>query len=79
VRSKFQTKRRLEDAKKGIFVEVPFDNTTVKFFWKDERVLEVVDIVRTTDDEQRKLIEDLQREEQRLAAASERERAQLQE
>ena len=60
VRSKFQTKRRQEDAKKGILVEVPFDNTIVKFFWKDERVLLVTEIVRTTDET---LVEFLQREE----------------
>jgi hypothetical protein len=34
----------MEDARKGIYVEVPFDETIVKFLWKDERVLEIVDM-----------------------------------
>ena len=44
VRSKFQTKRRIEDCRKGVLVEVPFDATTVSFMWKEERVLEIVHI-----------------------------------
>ncbi len=45
VRSKFQTKRRMKDASMEIPVEVPFDNTIVKYLWKEERVFEVTDIV----------------------------------
>lgn len=45
VRSKFQTKRRMKDATMEIPVEVPFDNTIVKYLWKEERVFEVTDIV----------------------------------
>ena len=44
VRSKFQTKRRQEDCKKGVAVEVPFDNAMVHFLWRDDRVLEVVEV-----------------------------------
>ena len=44
VRSKFQTKRRIEDCQRGVVVEVPFDVTTVSFLWRQERVLEVTDI-----------------------------------
>jgi hypothetical protein len=44
VRSKFQTKRRIEDCHRGVVVEVPFDVTTVSFLWRQERVLEVTDI-----------------------------------
>ena len=44
VRSKFQTKRRLEDCKRGVLVEVPFDCTMVKFMWREERVLEVMEV-----------------------------------
>jgi hypothetical protein len=44
VRSKFQTKRRIEDCNRGVVVEVPFDVTTVSFLWRQERVLEVTDI-----------------------------------
>ena len=44
VRSKFQTKRRQEDCRRGVPVEVPFDDALVKFLWKDERVLEVFSI-----------------------------------
>ena len=45
VRSKFQTKRRIEDCKRGVLVEVPFDATIVKFLWREERMLEVMEIV----------------------------------
>jgi hypothetical protein len=44
VRSKFQTKRRIEDCKRGVLVDVPFDTTTVSFLWKEERVLEIIKI-----------------------------------
>ena len=45
VRSKFQTKRRIEDCRRGVLVEVPFDCTIVKFLWREERVLEVMEVV----------------------------------
>jgi tRNA (Thr-GGU) A37 N-methylase len=45
VRSKFQTKKRIDDSSKGIVVEVPFDEAMVLFFWKKETVIEVEDIV----------------------------------
>jgi hypothetical protein len=35
----------IQDCARGILVEVPLDQTMVKFLWKEERVLEVVDIV----------------------------------
>jgi hypothetical protein len=44
VRSKFQTKRRKADAVRGLQVEVPFDNAFVKFYWLDDRVLEIVSV-----------------------------------
>jgi hypothetical protein len=44
VRSKFQTKRRIEDCRRGVLVDVPFDTTTVSFLWKEERVLEITKI-----------------------------------
>jgi hypothetical protein len=44
VRSKFQTKRRIEDCKRGVMVDVPFDATTVSFLWKEDRVLEIIKI-----------------------------------
>lgn len=47
VRSKFQTKRRIQDNSSGIAVEVPFDDATVSFMWKAERELEIVDVVLT--------------------------------
>jgi hypothetical protein len=49
VRSKFQTKRRMEDAKRGNVVEVPFDETIVKFLWKEDRLLEVLDVVHNSE------------------------------
>ena len=45
VRSKFQTKRRIEDAAKGQVVEVPFDEAVVRFFWIESRTLEIQDVV----------------------------------
>ena len=45
VRSSFQTKRRQEDAQKGIHVQVPFDETIVKYFWLEDRKMEVQEIV----------------------------------
>jgi len=47
VRSKFQTQRRISDADAAIPVEVPFDDATVFFFWRDERELEIVDVLLT--------------------------------
>ena len=44
VRSKFQTKRRIKDANSNITVEVPFDNTIVSYYWRDDRVLEISNI-----------------------------------
>lgn len=44
VRSKFQTKRRIEDATSNIPVDVPFDNTIVRYLWLEERVMEVVNV-----------------------------------
>ena len=43
VRSKFQTKRRMQDAAQNIPVDVPFDNAIVRYLWKEERVMEVVE------------------------------------
>jgi|MDTB01.3.fsa_nt_gb tRNA (Thr-GGU) A37 N-methylase len=48
VRSKFQTKRRIQDATLNIPVDVPFDNAVVRYLWKEERVMEVVDVTRST-------------------------------
>lgn len=45
VRSKFQTKRRMEDASSNIPVDVPFDNTIVRYLWLEERHMEVTDVV----------------------------------
>lgn len=45
VRSKFQTKRRMEDASANIPVDVPFDNTIVRYLWLEERHMEVCDVV----------------------------------
>ena len=44
VRSKFQTERRMRDAARGIFVEVPFDNATVKYLWLGERELKIAEV-----------------------------------
>lgn len=49
VRSKFQTKKRIQDAQKGQFVEVPFDEATVRYLWTDLRSMDVVSIVLTKD------------------------------
>ena len=48
VRSKFQTKRRIQDATANIPVDVPFDNAIVRYLWKEERVMEVVDVTRSS-------------------------------
>ena len=45
VRSKFQTKKRINDSDNGILVEIPFDETIVKFLWKSERIMEVIEVV----------------------------------
>lgn len=47
VRSKFQTQRRIKDASHDIPVDVPFDDATVYFLWKDVRTFEVVDVILT--------------------------------
>ena len=44
VRSKFQTKRRMQDSNNNITVEVPFDNTIVSYYWRDDRILEISNI-----------------------------------
>jgi hypothetical protein len=44
VRSKFQTSRRMSDASQGEVVEVPFDETVVRYYWRSERVFEVVEV-----------------------------------
>lgn len=44
VRSKFQTKRRMKDANNNVTVAVPFDNTIVSYYWRDDRVLEISNI-----------------------------------
>lgn len=49
VRSKFQTKRRILDASNNVTVDVPFDSTIVRYLWKEERLLEVVDVMLKTD------------------------------
>ena len=48
VRSKFQTKRRMEDATVNIPVDVPFDNAIVRYLWKEERIFEVIDVTRSS-------------------------------
>jgi len=35
----------MEDASKGLCVEIPFDETMVRFLWKKERELEIVEVV----------------------------------
>lgn len=49
VRSKFQTKRRIEDASRGLVVEVPFDEAIVRFFWKESRSLEISEILHKSE------------------------------
>eukprot|EP00606_Chrysophyceae_sp_TOSAG23-5_P001063 GSChrysophyteH2.ASY1.ANO1.916.1 assembled CDS len=51
VRSKFQTKKGMADASKDVPVpvDVPFDETTVYYLWKDLRSFEVVDVKLTRD------------------------------
>lgn len=49
VRSKFQTKRRIEDSAKGITAEIPFDETIVRFFWKSERLIEICEVLLAKD------------------------------
>lgn len=44
VRSKFQTSRRMTDATQGEVVEVPFDEALVRYYWRGERVFEVVGV-----------------------------------
>ncbi len=44
VRSKFQTKRRMKDAEHGTPVDVPFDETIVKYLWTDVRTLEIISV-----------------------------------
>lgn len=44
MRSKFQTSRRMSNATQGEPVEVPFDETIVKYYWVEERVFDVVEI-----------------------------------
>jgi hypothetical protein len=45
VRSKFQTKKRIQDCNYGQEVEVPFDNLLVRFLWKDERLFEITQVL----------------------------------
>jgi len=45
VRSEFQTKRRMKDASQGVSVEVPFDQTLVRYFWQEERTMLITEIV----------------------------------
>lgn len=49
VRSKFQTKRRMQDAQGGAAVPVPFDEALVKFLWKEERSLEICEVLLAKD------------------------------
>ena len=44
MRSKFQTSRRMTDATQGEVVEVPFDEALVRYYWRGERVFEVVGV-----------------------------------
>ena len=48
VRSKFQTRRRIEDASRGLLVEVPFDEAIVRFYWKESRILEIAEILHSS-------------------------------
>jgi len=52
VRSKFQTKKRVSDADKGVSCEVLFDETLVEYLWVSERAMEVQQISLTTSPEQ---------------------------
>jgi hypothetical protein len=49
VRSIFQTKRRMEDANNGLVVEVLFDEAIARFLWKEEREMEVKEVVLAKD------------------------------
>ena len=49
VRSKFQTKRRITDAVNGIYVDVPFDETIVQYFWIEDRVMEIGNILSLSE------------------------------
>lgn len=44
MRSKFQTERRMGDAAQGEPVEVPFDETIVRYLWRGERDFLVVSV-----------------------------------
>lgn len=57
VRSKFQTAKQMEFTAKGLPVNVLFDETIVKYFWRSEREFEVVDIVLVSED--RELVKEL--------------------
>ena len=45
VRSKFQTRKRQQDSARGQECEVPFDNLLVRFLWKEERLLEITQVL----------------------------------
>lgn len=49
VRSKFQTKRRIADASNGVTVDVPFDQTIVRYFWIEDRTMEVERVLLASD------------------------------
>ena len=49
VRSKFQTKRRIADASNGVTVDVPFDETIVRYFWIEDRTIEVERVLLASD------------------------------
>jgi tRNA (adenine37-N6)-methyltransferase len=51
VRSKFQTRKGVDGAKKAIPVDVPFDDATVYYLWHDLRSMEIVDVILTPKSE----------------------------
>ena len=48
VRSKFQTKRRMQDATEDFPTDVPFDNATIFYLWQDLRTFHVTDVKLTS-------------------------------
>jgi hypothetical protein len=76
VRSKFQTARRIKNSTQdGILVEVPFDETVVKYNWLEERVFDVIDVELVTEnkyiaEEAEKLLAVLEQEEYTVSLSS---------
>lgn len=76
VRSKFQTKKRVADAERGVRCQVQFDETVVDYLWLDERSMEVQAVALSTSPEQvaarnkidKKLKKKQQKQQQQLTA-----------